>query len=111
LTRLQLETTSDRLARDLIARGVERGDMVTIALPNSVDWFVAQHALWRIGAIPQPVSARLPSRELDGIVELADSRLVLGVSAGFDCWPFVVAGWVRTHRGITLRSTCRTSTM
>jgi bile acid-coenzyme A ligase len=82
LTRLQLETTSDRLARDLIARGVERGDMVTIALPNSVDWFVAQHALWRIGAIPQPVSARLPSRELDAIVELADSRLVLGVPAG-----------------------------
>ena len=82
LTRLQLETTSDHLARDLIARGVERGDMVTIALPNSVDWFVAQHALWRIGAIPQPVSARLPGKEMEAIVELADSRLVLGAPAG-----------------------------
>ena len=29
--------------------------MVTIALPNSVDWFVAFAACWKIGAIPQPV--------------------------------------------------------
>jgi bile acid-coenzyme A ligase len=82
LTRSQLEIVSNRLARDLIERGVERGDMVTIALPNSVDWFVAQHAVWRIGAIPQPVSARLPGREMEAIVELADSRLVLGAPVG-----------------------------
>ena len=48
--------------------------MVTIALPNSVDWFVAVAATWKIGAIPQPVSPRLPTRELAAIVELADPR-------------------------------------
>ncbi len=82
LTRSELVAASDRLARDLISKGVRRGDMVTIALPNSVDWFVAQHAAWRIGAVPQPVSARLPGREMESIVELADSRIVIGAAGG-----------------------------
>ena len=53
--------------------------MVTIALPNSIDWFVAVVACWKLGAIPQPVSARLPARELEAIVELADPKVVVGV--------------------------------
>ena len=46
--------------------------MITVALPNSVEWFVAFAACWKIGAIPQPVSAKLPARELEAILELAD---------------------------------------
>ena len=79
LTRAQLESRANRLARDLQARGVGEGDMVTIALPNSVDWFVAAAAAWKLGAIPQPVSSRLPGRELEAIVALADPSVVVGV--------------------------------
>ncbi len=82
ITRAGLRDAAELLARDLAARGVQRGDMVTIALPNSIDWFVAQHAIWRVGGVPQPVSARLPHRELEAIVELADSRVVFGVEPG-----------------------------
>ncbi len=78
VTRAELESAADALARQLLEDGVLNGEMVTIALPNSVDWFVAVMATWKIGAIPQPVSARLPSRELAAIVELADPRVVLG---------------------------------
>ena len=38
LTRIELDSSANRLARDLAAGGVGVGDMVTIALPNSVDW-------------------------------------------------------------------------
>jgi bile acid-coenzyme A ligase len=55
------------------------GDMVTMALPNSLEWFISVVALWKLGAIPQPVSARLPRRELEAVVALADPVLVLGV--------------------------------
>jgi bile acid-coenzyme A ligase len=79
VTRAELETASDALARQLLDDGVRFGDMVTIALPNSIDWFIAVVATWKIGAIPQPVSSRLPARELTAIVELADPRVVLGV--------------------------------
>jgi bile acid-coenzyme A ligase len=91
VTRAELRDAAEALARDLAARGVRHGDMVTIALPNSIDWFVAQHAIWRVGGIPQPVSARLPQRELQAIVDLADSRVVFGVDAdalpGRTCLP------------------------
>lgn len=81
LTRAQLESAANRLARDLGAGGVGLGDMVTIALPNSTDWFVAVAACWKVGAVPQPVSARLPEPELSAILELADPAAVIGVPA------------------------------
>ncbi len=78
----ELAELIDDLAVDLRDRGVSERDMVTIALPNSVDWFVAFAAAWRLGATPQPVSARLPQREIDAIVELANPSAVLGVPEG-----------------------------
>ena len=78
LTRAELESRANRLARDLQGRGVKLGDMVTIALPNSVDWFVAAAAAWKLGAIPQPVSSHLPKREFDAIVELAQPVAIFG---------------------------------
>lgn len=78
LTRSELVSSGRRRARELQSLGVEPGDFVTVALPNSVDWFVSYVAIWMLGAIPQPVSAKLPSRELSAIVELARSRVVIG---------------------------------
>jgi bile acid-coenzyme A ligase len=82
LTRGELEVAANRLARDLAAGGVAAGDLVTIALPNGVDWFVAFAAAWKIGATPQPVSARLPGPELADVVALADPSVVIGVEPG-----------------------------
>jgi bile acid-coenzyme A ligase len=79
MTRAELEAAADALARQLLEDGVKHGEMVTIALPNSIDWFVAVVASWKIGATPQPVSSRLPARELAAIVDLADPRVILGV--------------------------------
>jgi len=78
VTRAELEVAAGALARQLLEDGVKHGEMVTIALPNSVEWFVAIVATWKIGAIPQPVSHRLPRRELAEIVDLADPRVILG---------------------------------
>ena len=80
LTRLELEQRANRLAHDFLDRGVQVGDMVTITLPNSTDWYVAMIACWKVGAIPQPASARLPDRELQAILELAQPKVVVGVS-------------------------------
>ncbi len=82
MSRGDLERAGNRLARDLAARGVGHGDFVTVALPNSIDWFVAYVAIWKLGATPQPVSAKLPPRELAAIVELASPKVVFGVEPG-----------------------------
>src|SRR5947209_5831111 len=72
-----LDRQGNRVARALTARGVRLGDLVTIALPNGVDFVVASAACWKLGAVPQPVSARLPAAELQAIVALADPPIVL----------------------------------
>ena len=82
ITRAELVRRGEDLAVQFHAAGVRVGDMVTIAVPNSIDWFVAYVATWRLGAIPQPISARLPQREIEAILELADPRAVVGVPAG-----------------------------
>jgi len=80
LTRGELESAANRLARDLAAGGTALGDMVTVALPNSTEWYVAVAACWKIGAIPQPVPAHLPERELQAILDLANPSVVIGVA-------------------------------
>ena len=79
LTRAELVRYGDDLAVHLQSLGVSEGDMVTVAVPNSVDWFIAYLAIWRLGAIPQPISARLPQREVDALLELADPSAVVGL--------------------------------
>lgn len=78
ITRSELQSEARRMGRELQACGVGHGEFVTVAMPNSIEWFVAYVACWNIGAIPQPVSARLPARELAAIVALAASKVVVG---------------------------------
>jgi hypothetical protein len=60
------------------------------ALPNSVAFVAAMIATWKIGATPQPLSAKLPRVELDAIVGLAAPSLVVTEESNFeplDRWP------------------------
>lgn len=77
-----LDLRTNRLARAYAACGVKTDDFVTIALPNGIEFFEACFATWKLGATPQPVSARLPKAERDQIVELAQPALVVGVEDG-----------------------------
>ena len=77
VTRQELETQSLATAHELARRGVVQGDNVTIALPNSVEFVATTIACWKLGATPQPVSSRLPKRELEEIIELAAPRVVV----------------------------------
>ena len=81
VSRGDLEQWSNRAARAFAALGVRQGDYVTIALPNSAAFYAAVLATWKLGAVPQPVSAQLPQSERAAIVELADSRLIVGADA------------------------------
>jgi bile acid-coenzyme A ligase len=84
VTRAELEARANRTARALATRGVVTGDLVTIALPNGVDFIATTIACWKLGATPQPVSSRLPPRELDAIIELAAPRVVVAEPLGID---------------------------
>ena len=80
INRLELERRTNRLARAYAELGVGQDDLVTIALPNGIPFYEACAAIWKLGATPQPVSAVLPDRERQAIVELADPPLAVGVA-------------------------------
>ena len=79
VSRRELDEWSNRLARVLASPGATVGDMVTISLPNSIDWLATAIAAWKLGAIPQPISSGLPAREIEEIVQLAKPRVVVGL--------------------------------
>jgi bile acid-coenzyme A ligase len=78
LTRGELDRSTNRLARAYAELGVRQGDYVTIVLPNSIEWIQAALAAWKLGAVPQPLSARLPDAELEGLLELKPRALLVG---------------------------------
>jgi bile acid-coenzyme A ligase len=78
LTRSELDRSSNRLARAYAERDVGVGDYVTIVLPNSIEWVQAAVACWKLGAVPQPLSPRLPAMEFDGLLDLRPRALLVG---------------------------------
>ncbi len=84
LTREQLEARTNQLARAFIAAGAKPDTCVTIALPNGIAFIEAMVAAWKIGAIPQPLSARLPPLELDAIVDLVAPSLIVTDETRFE---------------------------
>jgi bile acid-coenzyme A ligase len=77
ITRVELELHTNKLARTFERRGVKEGDFVTIGLPNSIEFYEACIATWKLGAVPQPISYRLPERERQEIIDLAQPSLVV----------------------------------
>lgn len=78
ITRRELDRSSNRLARYFAEQGVGQGDYVTIVMPNTIEWVQAVLAAWKLGAVPQPLSARLPDAELGGLLELRPPALLFG---------------------------------
>jgi bile acid-coenzyme A ligase len=74
----ELERRTNWIAGALEKRGVREGSFLTIGLPNGIGFVEAAIAAWKLGAVPQPVSAKLPAAELEGIVALADPPVVIG---------------------------------
>ncbi|MBU3749189.1 MAG: AMP-binding protein [Mycobacterium sp.] len=78
LTRAQLDAFTNRLARAYAELGVCRGDYVTVALGNSLEWVQAVVAIWKLGAVPQPLSSRLPDVEYGHLLDLRERALLVG---------------------------------
>lgn len=81
-TRAELDARANRLARVLAERGLREGQIGTIVLPNGLELFAAMAAVWKLGAVPNPLSHRLPERELTAIIDRAEPGIIIGRDAG-----------------------------
>lgn len=89
VTWAELERRSNQVARLMAERApavagphappeARRPTMVVVGLKNTPEHYVATIAAWKLGACALPISPRQPPRERDGLIEVADARLVVG---------------------------------
>ncbi|WP_072690251.1 class I adenylate-forming enzyme family protein [Rhodococcus marinonascens] len=72
----------DAFAAQLSEKGVGRGDVVAIMLPNRAELLVALMASWRIGAAATPVNPTFTANEAE--YQIDDAAAVLVVNEGSD---------------------------
>ena len=88
MTRAGFVERVERLAALFAGRGVAEGSTVVLGLPNSAGLVESVFAAWALGAVPLPVSGRLPPLERSAIVDLASPALVVGVpQSEAGAWP------------------------
>jgi acyl-CoA synthetase (AMP-forming)/AMP-acid ligase II len=80
LTYRELQSTAERVARSLVAAGVEPGDRVGLWAPNSVRWVPAGLGIYMAGATLVPLNTRFKSAEAAYVVRASESRVLLTVS-------------------------------
>jgi O-succinylbenzoate-CoA ligase len=66
-----------RAAGMLASHGVGKGDVVSLLLPNSVEYVIAYFACWRLGALAGPVNGHLKAQEIDYVLSNSESKLML----------------------------------
>jgi cyclohexanecarboxylate-CoA ligase len=77
VTYAQLRAEVDHVALGLLGLGVRPGDVVSFQLPNWIEWVVVHYATTRIGAISNPLIPIYRERELEFMIGLARSRVVV----------------------------------
>ncbi len=60
----ELNEKSNRLANGLDAIGVEAGDRVTLYAQNCWQWIVSYYAIFKIGAVANPINVMLTPKEV-----------------------------------------------
>jgi non-ribosomal peptide synthetase component E (peptide arylation enzyme) len=70
----ELKTRVDRVAAGFAVLGIGSGDVVTIQLPNWVEFAYVFFALERLGAVANQIGPDFRSREVDYILRFSESR-------------------------------------
>lgn len=73
----QLDRLSKRVAAGLTVMGVETGDVVSIQLPNCIEFVVLHLACLRCAAVTNPLMPFLRQRELGFMLGLAESKILV----------------------------------
>ncbi len=76
-----LERRAAACAEQFAARGIGRGDVVAIMLPNSVAFLAAMLGAWRVGAAVTPVNPTFTERELRYQLDDSGARLLVTTGA------------------------------
>ena len=83
ITFREMADQSDKFASALISLGVEKGDRVCFLLPNLVQFPVVHFAILKIGAISVPVNPLLTQYEIEKLVKLCGTKILITLTNFF----------------------------
>ena len=73
----EFEAAVMRTAGMLAANGIRKGDVVSLLLPNSVEYVIAYFACWQLGALAGPINSLLKSQEIAYVISNSEARALL----------------------------------
>jgi fatty-acyl-CoA synthase len=74
-----LKVEADRVAKGLIALGIEPGEKVSLWMPNRPEWLFIMFAVMKIGAVLVPINTRFRTTDLEYVVHQSNSATLLTV--------------------------------
>jgi len=76
-TYAEFDSAVNRTANMLLTRGIAKGDVVSLLLPNSAEYIIAYFACWKIGALAGPVNSLLKAEEVEWVVANSRSKMLM----------------------------------
>src|SRR5215210_5505963 len=73
----EFDAAVNRAANLFAARGVGRGDVVSLLLPNSAEYVIAYFACFKLGALAGPVNSLLKAEEAAYVVGNSKAKTLL----------------------------------
>ncbi|HEU4997108.1 MAG TPA: AMP-binding protein [Gemmatimonadaceae bacterium] len=89
----QVEARANRMAHELSARGLSKGDRLCVHLPNSVAFIDLFLACVRLGVVFVPMNVLYKERELKHIIGDSDPRAVVTSTGSDAVYPENVVRW------------------
>jgi long-chain acyl-CoA synthetase len=76
-TYAEFEAAVNRTAAMLSARGIKKGDVVSLLMPNSAEYIIAYFACWQLGALAGPVNSLLKEHEIEFVMNNSEAKVIL----------------------------------
>ena len=73
----EFDASVNRAANLLASRGIGKGDVVSLLMPNSAEYIIAYFACFKLGALAGPVNSLLKSEEIEYVVGNSESKLLV----------------------------------
>src|SRR5205085_12113136 len=70
----EFDAAVNRATRLLAARGIRKGDAVSLLMPNSAEYIIAYFACFKLGALAGPVNSLLKSEEIAFVIGNSEAR-------------------------------------
>jgi long-chain acyl-CoA synthetase len=73
----EFDLAVNRAVSLLVAHGVGKGEVVSLLMPNSVEYIIAYFACWKLGAVAGPVNSLLKENEIAFVLNNSETRAML----------------------------------